>query len=89
MRNLLRLIDLYVKSKPVSEELGHYGGGGGVYVCVWGGGGGGGWLCATSWHAGNMLQLYLELGVMLFNTAEGAGKLWWLSSLLGWWPLFS
>ena len=44
MRNLLRLIDLYVKSKPVAEELGHCGGGGGVYVCVcmWGGGGGGG-----------------------------------------------
>ena len=39
MRNLLRLIDLYVKSKPVAEELGHYGGGGGVYVCVCGGGG--------------------------------------------------
>ena len=41
MLNLLRLIDLYVKSKPVAEELGHYGGGGGVYVCVGGGGGGG------------------------------------------------
>ena len=36
MRNLLRLIDLYVKSKPVAKELGHYGGGGGVYVCVGG-----------------------------------------------------